>query len=69
MGLAILRNVEAQFYFQSKHGYVSKGPDRIVHQMLTLPATINPERKPAVGSRPGSVLTFQDLHLTSTLLG
>ena len=37
--------------------------------MLTVPATINPEKKPAVGSRPGSILTFQDLRLTSTLLG
>ena len=27
------------------------------------------KKKPAVGSRPGSALTFQNLHLTSTLLG
>ena len=46
-----------------------KGPDRLVHQILTVPATINPEIRPAVGSRPGSILTFQDLRLTSTLLG
>ena len=38
-----------------------------MHQMLTVPATVNPEKKPAVGSRPGSILTFQDLRLTSTL--
>ena len=33
-----------------------KGPDCLVHQILTAPATINPEKRPAVGSRPGSIL-------------
>ena len=45
------------------------GLDRLVYQMLTVPTTINPENRPAVGSRPGSILTFWDLRLTSTLLG
>ena len=27
-----------------------KRPDRLVHQILTVPATINPEKRPAVGS-------------------
>ena len=43
-----------------------KGPDLLVHQILTVPTTINPEKWPAVGSRPGPILTFQDLRLTST---
>ena len=46
-----------------------KEPDHLVNQILTVPATINPEKRPAVGSRPGSIFTFQDLHLTSTQLG
>ena len=42
---------------------------RLVAQMLTVPITINPEEKHAVWSWPGSILTFRDLRLTSTLLG
>ena len=33
-----------------------KGPDRLAYQILTVPATINPEKWPAVGFRPGSIL-------------
>ena len=41
--------------------------DCLEHQILTVPTTINPEKRPAVGSRPGSILTLHDLRLTSTL--
>ena len=34
-----------------------KRPDRLMHQMLTVPMTINPEKRPAVGPRPGSIAT------------
>ena len=34
----------------------------LVHQMLTVPTTINPEQKPAVGSRPGSIFTFREFY-------
>ena len=27
-----------------------KGPDRLVHLILTVPTTIDPEKRPAVGS-------------------
>ena len=46
-----------------------KGLDRLVHQILTVLETINPEKRIAVGSQPGSILTFQDLRSTSTLFG
>ena len=39
-----------------------KGPDRLVHQMLTVRTTINPDKTPAVGSRPESILTFLEVH-------
>ena len=49
---------------------VTKGPDCLVDQILTVPTTINHEKlRPAVGSRPRSILTFWDLRLTGTLLG
>ena len=44
-------------------GCVGRGLARLVHQMLTVPITIDPEKKPAVRSRPGSILTFLDLTL------
>ena len=46
-----------------------KGADPLVHQILTVLTTITPEKRPTVGSRPGSILTFRELRLTSTLLG
>ena len=36
--------------------------------MLTVVITINPEKNPTVGFRPGPILTFRDIRLTSTPL-
>ena len=34
-----------------------KGPDHLMHPILTVLTTINPEKRPAVGSRPRSSLS------------
>ena len=39
-----------------------KGPDRLVHQILTVPTTINPEKRPAVGSQPRIRMTYTSWH-------
>ena len=49
-------NLLAQHFFKAQlFDRFWKGPDRLVHQIFTVPTTINPEKRPAVGSWPGSV--------------
>ena len=49
--------MEHNFFLTHSWKQHRKGPDRLVHQTLTVPTTINPEKSPAAGSRPGSILT------------
>ena len=44
------------------HSEAPQGPEYLVHQMLTVLMTINPEKQPTVGSRPGSILTGSGSH-------